>query len=382
MASLIRDAPVGQLIRFVTRNRVFQYPEERPDFQVPQHWLDLLNDNNNSDDTTVEEKVVEPRRPTGGVISSSASSAPSIKKDEEQPADTQPYDLGRQTSLAIHRSRSRTETIPYTEERLEADEAHEIERTKSVPIVPKKTKDGAILVDWYFSDDSENPQNWSNRRRGLITFVICLYTFVVYTSSAIYTTSEEGVMKEFGVDETNAALGLSLFVLGYGIGPLLFSPLSEIPRIGRNPIYIVTIFLFVIVSIPAPLVNNFAGLMVLRFLQGLFGSPCLASGAASLGDMYSLLNLPYALIAWGKFLSYCFRGLAGFWANRTQCRRLIVVRLSARFSPASRSPSKDGAGPCSRSSGRPSPSSWSCSSSSPRRASRTSCSAGPSAYGS
>jgi DHA1 family multidrug resistance protein-like MFS transporter len=91
---------------------------------------------------------------------------------------------------------------------------------------------------------------------------------------------------------------------GYGIGPLIFSPLSEIPVIGRNPVYIATMAIYVLISLPAPLIHNFAGLMVLRFLQGFFGSPCLASGGASLGDMFDLMNLPYALVAWVS-AAYC-----------------------------------------------------------------------------
>ena len=82
-----------------------------------------------------------------------------------------------------------------------------------------------------------------------------------------------------------ASLGLSLYVLAYGTGPLLWSPLSEIPVIGRNPPYIITMGIFVLLLIPAALVHDFAGLMALRFLQGFFGSPCLATGGASLGDM-------------------------------------------------------------------------------------------------
>ena len=42
----------------------------------------------------------------------------------------------------------------------------------------------------------------------------------------------------------------------------------------------------------------FSGPLVLRFLQGYFGSPCLATGGASMGDMYSLLALPYLLTFW------------------------------------------------------------------------------------
>jgi DHA1 family multidrug resistance protein-like MFS transporter len=113
-------------------------------------------------------------------------------------------------------------------------------------------------------------------------------------------------MEQFGVSDLVATLGLSLYVLGYGTGPLIFSPLSEIPVIGRNPVYIVTMFLFVIISIPTAFVGNFAGLMVLRFLQGFFGSPCLASGGASIGDMYSLMSLPYAMMSWVS-AAYCGR---------------------------------------------------------------------------
>jgi DHA1 family multidrug resistance protein-like MFS transporter len=40
-------------------------------------------------------------------------------------------------------------SLSFTEASLEADERHNIEKVKSIPIVPKRTKDGAILVDWY-----------------------------------------------------------------------------------------------------------------------------------------------------------------------------------------------------------------------------------------
>ncbi|KAH8649562.1 major facilitator superfamily domain-containing protein [Ilyonectria robusta] len=256
MADIIRDAALGQLIRFLTKNKYLKYPEEKPGFKLPDPWITLIN---NPDAVVVED---------------------------------------------LHRTRSQLETRAYTVDRFHIDEQHDIEKVQSIPVVPKRTKDGAILVDWYYSDDSDNPQNWTNNKRLGISLIICLYTFVVYTSSAIYTSSTEGVMRTFGVSQLKATLGLSIYVLGYGIGPLVFSPLSEIPRIGRNPVYIVTMFLFVIISIPTALVDNYPGLIVLRFLPGFFGSPCLASGGASLGDIYSLMALPYALMAWVA-AAYC-----------------------------------------------------------------------------
>ena len=83
-----------------------------------------------------------------------------------------------------------------------------------------------------------------------------------------------------------------------GFGPMLWAPLSEIPSIGRNPVYSLTFVIFVIISIPTAAVNNFSGLLVLRVIQGFFGSPCLANGGASMADLYSTLITPYGLTAW------------------------------------------------------------------------------------
>ncbi|CAI7660653.1 unnamed protein product [Penicillium pancosmium] len=273
LGAYIRDAPFGQLVRLLTHNKYFQYPEEKPNFKLPEPWIQLMN----GSDVQADEKPEE------------QPSRPSASSDEETAV------LSRTSTL---------NTTPFTEARLEAEARDEIERVKSMPIVPTRTKDGAVLVDWYYTDDAENPHNWSNSKRAYMTTLICLYTFVVYTTSAIYTSSLQGVMEEFNVSSLVGTLGLSLYVLGYGIGPLVFSPLSEIPIIGRNPVYIVTMFLFVIISIPTAFVGNFPGLLVLRFLQGFFGSPCLASGGASIGDMYSLISLPYAMMAWVS-AAYC-----------------------------------------------------------------------------
>jgi len=134
----------------------------------------------------------------------------------------------------------------------------------------------------YATDDRDNPQNWSARKKFLAAFLIDLYTFVVYCSSSIYISSHELIKQRFGVQDFKANLGLALYVLGYGIGPLLFSPMSEIPRFGRNVPYIWTFAIFTILALPTSLVDNLGGLLTLRFLLGFFGSPCLASGGASM----------------------------------------------------------------------------------------------------
>lgn len=47
----------------------------------------------------------------------------------------------------------------------------------------------------------------------MITFQICVLNFAVYIASSIYVPGEAGLMQEFGVSQTVATLGLSLFSL-------------------------------------------------------------------------------------------------------------------------------------------------------------------------
>jgi DHA1 family multidrug resistance protein-like MFS transporter len=46
------------------------------------------------------------------------------------------------------------------------------EKGPSQPILPDKLDDGTILVDWYTTDDPENPQNWPLTKKLFVTFQI------------------------------------------------------------------------------------------------------------------------------------------------------------------------------------------------------------------
>ncbi|KAL8705820.1 MAG: hypothetical protein Q9225_008005, partial [Loekoesia sp. 1 TL-2023] len=299
MADLFREAPIGQIIRFVTRNKLLQYPEEKPEFELPEAYNTALNAHVT---LPIEEKTLAPSVPSR---SDSDTLEPPQALERKKTTDTVKSVNSRDdVEAALTRTKSRENTQPWTEERIEIERELSLERTKSLPIAPTKTSDGNILVDWYTTDDPANPQNWSRAKRVFIATQICLYTFAVYSGSAIYTSSQPQVMEVFNVSATAASLPLALYVLAYGIGPLFFSPLSEIPVIGRNPIYLTTFSLFVILSFPTATVKSFGGLLVLRFLQGFLGSPALATGGATMQDMYSLLKLPYAMTFWVS-AAYC-----------------------------------------------------------------------------
>ncbi|CAD6570050.1 MAG: hypothetical protein ASARMPRED_003477 [Alectoria sarmentosa] len=296
MADLFREAPFGQLVRIFSGNRFFPYPEEREDFHCPHCY--------HADASLPSEKIAEQSSDSEkinvGSTKASRIATNDTRLDLEKSATSSDPDTEDEQEQEPARALGllRTQTLPYTNERLEIEKKLEVERTKSRPILPARTADGTVLVDWYDTDDAANPQNWSQKKKAFVAFQITLYTFSVYMGSAIYTSSELLVMARFGVNESVASLGLALYVLGYGTGPLIWAPMSEIPAFGRNLPYIVTFAIFVILCVPTALVNNIGGLLFLRFLQGFFGSPCLANGGATMQDMYSLLYLPFSVSVW------------------------------------------------------------------------------------
>jgi DHA1 family multidrug resistance protein-like MFS transporter len=272
MLDLFREAPLGQAIRFVSRNKLLQYPEEKADFKLPTQYISQLKNNEKS-------------RAQHHDFAQSNGAVPGLVEDDLE-------------SLGMVRSMTSIRATPYSNERMRAEQELSLERNRSLPIIPEKTSDGVVLVDWYNTDDPANPQNWSSFKKGFIVSILCFYTSTVYCAGPIYSAAEPGIVQHFGVSPVAASLGLSLYVLAYGIGDLLFSPLTEIPIIGRNPIYFLTFIVFWVLSFPTAVVNNFGGLLALRFWLGFFGSPALANGGATIGDMYELIYIPYGLSWW------------------------------------------------------------------------------------
>ncbi|RYP47622.1 hypothetical protein DL768_006351 [Monosporascus sp. mg162] len=105
--------------------------------------------------------------------------------------------------------------------------------------------------------DAENP----------LTIMTALIAFC----SSIHTAAVGSVAEYFGCTRTLSTLGVSTFLLGFGSGPLVFAPLSEI--YGRNPIYRTTLFLFLAFNLGCAFAPSIEAFLVFRFFCGYFGSP-------------------------------------------------------------------------------------------------------------
>lgn len=87
------------------------------------------------------------------------------------------------------------------------------------------------------------------------------------------------VMERFSVGREVAVLPLSLYTLGFTIGPVIAAPLSEL--YGRRSVYWTTMPLLLIFTAIAASSNNIATLIIFRFLAGFGGSGALAVGAGT-----------------------------------------------------------------------------------------------------
>lgn len=155
-----------------------------------------------------------------------------------------------------------------------------------------------FLVEFNGPDDPEHPHNWSSIKTTAVVFNIMLLTCITYMGSSFYTPGQEMLQKEFHVGHVVGTLNLSLYVLGYGLGPLVFSPLSEFAIFGRQRLFIVTLFLFCMLQIGCALVRNIGGLIILRFLAGILCSPSLATGAACVGEVVRPHHIPIFIGLW------------------------------------------------------------------------------------
>ncbi|KAL8669475.1 MAG: hypothetical protein Q9168_005937 [Polycauliona sp. 1 TL-2023] len=163
------------------------------------------------------------------------------------------------------------------------------------------TEESPYIVTWLDSD-GRNPYNWLISKRAFITCCISASSLAASLSSSAYTGSGKEVEHQFHVNSVVVTLGLSLFVLGFALGPILFAPLSEL--YGRQPIFITTYGALVIFNAGATGSTNIQTLLVLRFFAGVAGSSPNINAGAQVADMFGprLVGLAISLFVVAPFI--------------------------------------------------------------------------------
>ncbi|KAK2748532.1 hypothetical protein FQN57_000666 [Myotisia sp. PD_48] len=176
--------------------------------------------------------------------------------------------------------------------------------------------------------DPENPKNWSKGYKWYCTMVVAFTCFVVAFASSVITADLEGVMEEFNISREVSLLTITLFVIGFGVGPMVFAPLSEM--VGRKPVYVVTLFIAVIFLIPCAVSKNLATLLVCRAIDGIAFSAPMTLVGGTLADLWrnEERGIPMAAFSAAPFLGPALGPLVGgFLGDAKGWRWLYWIQL-------------------------------------------------------
>ncbi|KAJ9489359.1 hypothetical protein VN97_g3885 [Penicillium thymicola] len=138
------------------------------------------------------------------------------------------------------------------------------------------TEDDPYAVEFQ-KDDPKNPMNWSESRKWFIAAISTFSVFAVTFTSSAYSVSANEVLQDFDISTEVFIVGLSLFVLGFAIGPAVWGPLI---------LWIITHIAMVAFLGGSAGSQNVATLLILRFFAGTFGGSPLVNSGGTIADIF------------------------------------------------------------------------------------------------
>ncbi|KAL6898490.1 major facilitator superfamily domain-containing protein [Trichoderma evansii] len=176
---------------------------------------------------------------------------------------------------------------------LQVDKADKDGSSTSENYSGEGTDSSPYIVEFRYEDPG-NPMNFSPSKKWFIIFIVTLSVFAVTLTSSAYSGSANEILMQFHCSTELFALGISLYVLGFAIGPALWAPLSEL--YGRKILFVTTHTCMVAFVAASAGANSMAALLVFRFLTGMFGASPLTNSGGVIADMFPATHRGLAMI--------------------------------------------------------------------------------------
>ncbi|KAI9166823.1 putative MFS-type transporter [Paramyrothecium foliicola] len=145
------------------------------------------------------------------------------------------------------------------------------------------TSESPFLVE-FVPNDPRNAMSWPQHRKWAILGTMATATLAVSFTASAYAGIALHVLLEFGVSPTAVISGVSLYVLGFALAPLVWAPLSEL--YGRQRVFFITYMALTAFNAGATGATNMVTLAALRFCSGAFGSTIMPSTGGAIADMF------------------------------------------------------------------------------------------------
>ncbi|KAK3387557.1 major facilitator superfamily transporter [Podospora didyma] len=134
--------------------------------------------------------------------------------------------------------------------------------------------DEDMILAWE-ENDPENPYNWSGRKKAGILLTTMMLIVNSTMGSALPSNALPFIADDWDVvSEQQKVLPISVYLIGYVMGPILWAPLSE--QYGRKKLTIGTFIMFTLFTLACALSPTWAAFLIIRLFTGVFASAPIA----------------------------------------------------------------------------------------------------------
>ncbi|KAI4112144.1 MAG: hypothetical protein LQ339_000152 [Xanthoria mediterranea] len=172
------------------------------------------------------------------------------------------------------------ESAPEDATRTEA--SHQLEEGDTAVSDPAKSP---RIIIFFPRGDPENPYNWSTGRKIFILFLGIVAVVNSTLGSSLPSGAVDHLAEYFHVkSQAQLVLPISLFLVGYVLGPVVFAPLSE--SYGRRWVMVITFVFFTIFTMACAVAPTWPAFLVFRLLSGITASSAIAVVGGLYADIY------------------------------------------------------------------------------------------------
>ncbi|TVY75818.1 MFS transporter prlG, partial [Lachnellula suecica] len=140
------------------------------------------------------------------------------------------------------------------------------------------------IISWQ-KNDPDNPYNWSTAKKVWIVAIGMLVVVNSTMGSSLPSNAIPFISEAFGITSSYAkVLPISMYLIGYVLGPLLFGPLSE--TYGRRMIMTSSFLGYTAFTLACAVSPNWTALLIFRLLAGVNASSPIAVVGGVYADVY------------------------------------------------------------------------------------------------
>ncbi|KAF4124603.1 Major Facilitator Superfamily [Geosmithia morbida] len=184
-----------------------------------------------------------------------------------------------------HRSGAEAET--------EAEAEAERRRKEDETAAKKKTADGQIILEPQPDDSANDPLNWPSWKRDCALLSLGIYCMVGGGITPLIAAGFTDVADTYDVTVEDVALTTGLFMMGMGVGSVIFSPTAILW--GKRPVYLFSAVIFIGTSLWAGFSPSFHSLLAARVFQGIAVSPVECLPSATIAEIFFLHERAYRI---------------------------------------------------------------------------------------